>query len=229
MNKHTIARRATGAAAAAGLAVGLSLVGTTTAQADSVWDEVAACESGGNWSINTGNGYYGGLQFSQSTWEAYGGSGRADQASKSEQIRVAQATLQGQGPGAWPVCGAKAGLTKSNGGAASSAGSNQGSSSAKQQSQPDQQSQPKQQSQPQQQAATGSSAKRSTGSWSQSSGVAPKRAVTGETVTVQAGDTLNKIAQREGVDGGWKGLWALNTDTVSNPNMIYVGQTITVG
>jgi hypothetical protein len=73
------------------------------------WDAVAACESGGNWSINTGNGYYGGLQFSPSTWDAFGGSAyapRADLAAKSQQIAVAERVLAEQGPGAWPTCGA---------------------------------------------------------------------------------------------------------------------------
>jgi len=72
------------------------------------WDAVAACESGGNWSINTGNGYYGGLQFSQSTWTAYGGAGyaaRADLAPKAAQIAVAEEVLAAQGKGAWPTCG----------------------------------------------------------------------------------------------------------------------------
>lgn len=79
------------------------------------WDKVADCESSGNWAINTGNGYYGGLQFSQSTWAAYGGTRyapRADLATKREQILVAEKTLAGQGPGAWPVCGARAGLSR---------------------------------------------------------------------------------------------------------------------
>jgi hypothetical protein len=72
------------------------------------WDAVARCESGGNWSINTGNGYYGGLQFSQSTWTAFGGAAyapRADLASKSQQIAVAERVLASQGAGAWPTCG----------------------------------------------------------------------------------------------------------------------------
>ena len=72
------------------------------------WDAVAACESGGNWSINTGNGYYGGLQFNSGTWLAYGGGAyapRADLASKGEQIAVAEKVLAAQGRGAWPVCG----------------------------------------------------------------------------------------------------------------------------
>ncbi|MFT4044006.1 MAG: transglycosylase family protein [Gordonia sp. (in: high G+C Gram-positive bacteria)] len=79
---------------------------TATAAADGHnWDAVAQCESGGNWAINTGNGYYGGLQFTQSTWEANGGSGSASNASREEQIRVAENVLASQGAGAWPVCG----------------------------------------------------------------------------------------------------------------------------
>jgi hypothetical protein len=100
--------------------VGLS----APAQASSVWDAVAACESGGNWAINTGNGYYGGLQFSSSTWNAFGGAryaSSANRASKAGQIATAQRVLATQGPGAWPVCSQRAGLTRSNGGAATSA------------------------------------------------------------------------------------------------------------
>jgi hypothetical protein len=72
------------------------------------WDAVAQCESGGDWSINTGNGYYGGLQFSQRTWEAFGGAEhapRADLAGRAQQIAVAEKVLVVQGPGAWPTCG----------------------------------------------------------------------------------------------------------------------------
>ncbi len=76
----------------------------------SVWDQLAACESGGNWAINTGNGYYGGLQFSLGTWRAVGGSGLPSDASREEQIARAQAVLARQGWGAWPACTAKLGL-----------------------------------------------------------------------------------------------------------------------
>jgi hypothetical protein len=76
------------------------------AHADSVnWDAIAACESGGNWAINTGNGYYGGLQFTLGTWRANGGVGMPNEASREEQIRVAENVLRSQGIGAWPVCG----------------------------------------------------------------------------------------------------------------------------
>jgi resuscitation-promoting factor RpfA len=102
----------------AGAAIGAPLaIATAPAQADTVnWDAIAQCESGGNWSINTGNGYYGGLQFSQSTWEANGGSGNPANASREEQIRVAENTLASQGIGAWPVCGKKAGASGGGGG-----------------------------------------------------------------------------------------------------------------
>jgi resuscitation-promoting factor RpfB len=76
----------------------------------SVWDKLAQCESGGNWSINTGNGYYGGLQFSLSTWRAYGGSGYPHKASREEQIRIAKKVQAADGWGAWPACTSKLGL-----------------------------------------------------------------------------------------------------------------------
>jgi len=69
------------------------------------WDAIAQCESSGNWSINTGNGFSGGLQFTPSTWLANGGTGSAANASREEQIRVAENVLRTQGIGAWPVCG----------------------------------------------------------------------------------------------------------------------------
>lgn len=76
-----------------------------------IWDRIAQCESGGNWSINTGNGYYGGLQFTLSSWRAVGGSGLPSQASKSEQIARAQILQSRQGWGAWPACTAKLGIS----------------------------------------------------------------------------------------------------------------------
>lgn len=76
----------------------------------SVWDRIAQCESGGNWAINTGNGYYGGLQFTLSSWRAVGGVGYPNQASREEQIARAQMLQARQGWGAWPVCSARAGV-----------------------------------------------------------------------------------------------------------------------
>lgn len=96
------------AAAAAGAVAAASLALAANASADSGvnWDAVAQCESGGNWSSNTGNGASGGLQFKQATWTANGGVGAPHQASRAEQIRVAENVLRTQGLGAWPTCGA---------------------------------------------------------------------------------------------------------------------------
>jgi LysM repeat protein len=88
----------------------LALAGTAGAAPVSAWDRLAQCESGGNWSINTGNGYYGGIQFDARTWHAHGGAGLPHQASKAQQIAVAERTLAAQGWGAWPVCSRKMGL-----------------------------------------------------------------------------------------------------------------------
>ena len=87
---------------------GIALAGHAAAAPDNEWDRVAACESGGNWAINTGNGYHGGLQFSQGTWASHGGgeyATSANQATRDQQIAVAERVLASQGRGAWPVCG----------------------------------------------------------------------------------------------------------------------------
>lgn len=84
----------------------LAMLPTPAKAASPNWDAIAQCESGGNWSINTGNGYSGGLQFTPSTWKANGGQGSPQSASREAQIAVAERVLQTQGIGAWPVCGA---------------------------------------------------------------------------------------------------------------------------
>ncbi|MFE3202965.1 transglycosylase family protein [Embleya sp. NPDC059237] len=94
----------------AAIALGAVLAGPAQAASVATWDKVARCESGGNWSINTGNGHYGGLQFTLPTWRAHGGKGMPHHASKAEQIRIAEKVLANQGPGAWPTCGRRAGL-----------------------------------------------------------------------------------------------------------------------
>jgi hypothetical protein len=101
----------------AAFAVMASLVFAASAQAGPVrqdrWDRVAQCESGGNWRASTGNGYYGGLQFSSRTWHAYGGgayAATANLASRSQQIAIAEKVLRAQGWRAWPACSARAGL-----------------------------------------------------------------------------------------------------------------------
>ena len=118
MAKHRAPRYVRTKQALAGVPVvaGATVVGlgvlSSPAQAATThdWTGVAQCESGGDWSINTGNGYYGGLQFSQSTWTGYGGAAlapRADLATPSEQVQIAEKVLDGQGIGAWPTCGTR--------------------------------------------------------------------------------------------------------------------------
>jgi resuscitation-promoting factor RpfA len=91
---------------AAGAAVTSGLLAGNAAAASAVnWDAIARCESSGNWAINTGNGFYGGLQFTLLTWRANGGSGNPANATRDQQIAVAERVLTSQGIGAWPVCG----------------------------------------------------------------------------------------------------------------------------
>jgi len=112
--------RKVAATATAVIAVAAPLALTTTdanAATTRTWNRLANCESGGNWHINTGNGYYGGVQFSGSTWRAFGGgrfAPRADLASKREQIRIAERVLRSSGWGAWPACSARLGLTRAD-------------------------------------------------------------------------------------------------------------------
>ena len=204
----TIIRRAIGAGAGLALSLGIGFSGAVPAEAaTSVWDKVAQCESGGNWKINTGNGFYGGVQFAASTWKAYGGKTYASQAhlaTKAEQIAIARRVLAGQGPGAWPTCSRRAGLTKANGNASAKAmpATNPGASTIQKSSD-----------------AKKKIAKKSTHK---------KYSASGTTVHVKRGDTLRKIAKRYSVKGGWKGLWKLNKKTIKNPNLIYIGQTIKI-
>ena len=112
--RSTKAVRVAAVAGVAGAALALPLISSTGAQAASVdtWDQVAQCESGGNWSTNTGNGYYGGLQFNLSTWQAYGGTGYPHEHSREEQIAVAIKVRDANGGsyGSWPHCAAQLGL-----------------------------------------------------------------------------------------------------------------------
>jgi resuscitation-promoting factor RpfA len=115
-SRARFSRVAAGATAVVALGIG-GMIASAPANAASTttWDKIAQCESSGNWHIDTGNGYYGGLQFSASTWRAYGGSGSAADASKSKQISVAEKVLASQGWGAWPACSSKLGLSGTSG------------------------------------------------------------------------------------------------------------------
>lgn len=189
------------AVASVGVAVPAFMLGSAPAHAatSSTWDRLAQCESSGNWHINTGNGFYGGLQFTSSTWQAYGGgkyASRADLASRSAQIAVAERVLAGQGWGAWPACSAKLGLSSADAGGSPGVAPHSSGSTHE-----------------------------STAPTHHSS--APAHA-SGGNYTVRPGDTLGKLADRYQVDGGWRALWAQNRNVVHNPDLIFVGQQLSI-
>ncbi|MFJ9347770.1 transglycosylase family protein [Streptomyces sp. NPDC101237] len=218
--KHRRPSKATRVAALAGvtgvaIAAPLMATGTASAATASEWDAVAQCESGGNWAINTGNGYFGGLQFSASTWAAYGGTqyaAQANQAGKAQQIAVAEKVLAAQGKGAWPVCGkGLSGAAYTGGSSSSGSGSSSG----------------------------GGTATRSTDSQAASRSAerpAAKKTVTTPTgkkvkkgdgeYKVVKGDTLSSIAEKHKVKGGWQALFKLNKDIVDDADFIFPGQQL---
>ncbi|MFI0513881.1 transglycosylase family protein [Streptomyces sp. WSLK1-5] len=218
--KHRRPSKATRAAALAGvtgvaIAAPLMAVGNASAATASEWDAVAQCESGGDWSINTGNGYYGGLQFSASTWAAYGGTqyaAQANQASKSQQIAVAEKVLASQGKGAWPVCGTGLSSATYSGGSSSSS-SNSGSSSNTSSRSTDEQSASRSTDRPAAKKTvttpTGKKVKKGDGEYK-----------------VVKGDTLSSIAEKHKVKGGWQKLFKLNKDIIDDADFIFPGQQL---
>lgn len=197
---------------AGGAGIALPLIGAGTVQAAPVetWEKVAACESTNNWQINTGNSYYGGLQFSQSTWEAFGGrqyAARADLATKDQQIAIAEKVLKGQGPQAWPHCSVKAGLTR--GGDAPDVSPER----------------------PAPAKAAPAKARDTTKSTPRSD---PKKAASPTSVptdregyTVAGGDSLSGIAAAQELRGGWQRLYEENRRVIgSDPDLIFPGQKL---
>lgn len=219
--------RASLAVTAGGAGIALPLIGAGVAQAASVdtWNKVATCESTNNWSVNTGNGYYGGLQFSQSTWRAFGGTAyapRADLATKDQQIAVAEKVLKGQGPQAWPHCGKTAGLSRSGPAAAvtpKAPASAPVSASAR-----DTPGQGVKAPAPQAKApAAQTPAAQSAASGGSGAPVLPNPYV------VAQGDSLSAIATRQRVEGGWQALYETNRATVGgDPDLIFPGQRLTL-
>ena len=216
---------------AAGVAGTAALLGpASAAQASSVnWDAIAQCESGGNWSINTGNGFYGGLQFTKGTWKAYGGTkyaSTANKASRSEQIAIAEKVLRGQGIGAWPVCGKKGGSTKHYSGSNTS-GSHSESHSSKSHSTKSTHKSSSHKSSHTSKSVTHKSSKSSQHKATTNRVVRSASVkATGKTYVVRSGDTLSAIASRYQVKGGWHALAQLNTGIISDPNLIFPGQRI---
>ncbi|MFH8789497.1 transglycosylase family protein [Streptomyces roseoverticillatus] len=226
-------------AGVAGAAVAAPLMVATSANAASVqtWDKVAECESSGNWSINSGNGYYGGLQFSQSSWNAAGGqkyADRADHASKSAQIAVAEKLLAMQGPGAWGCAGAgnlTAGGPKANVDADSgtsktsrSGGSVSGKSHA---DRSERQAAPKKAAPKRTAPQTAEREEAPAPKQTAPSHSAPQSYKVGDgEYEVKEGDTLSKIADAKNVKGGWQKLYDRNKDIVQDADVIYVGQKL---
>ena len=207
---------------AGGAGVAIPLIGAQLVHAapEDTWHKVAACECGNNWDINTGNGYFGGLQFSQSTWQAYGGTAyapRADLATADQQMAVAEKVLAGQGPRAWPNCGPRAGLTRDGAQpqtaqAAASAPRATAKSGQAQSEKADGGEKAAAESRQRAERAERAKADRS------------KKATTYEVV---GGDSLSSIAEAHEVKGGWPGLYERNRATVGgDPDLIMPGQRL---
>ncbi|HJV99698.1 MAG TPA: transglycosylase family protein [Arthrobacter sp.] len=203
---RTAARRGITLAAvsAAGLALSATAANATTST--STWDALAQCESGGNWSTDTGNGYTGGLQFSSSTWAAYGGTGSAADATREQQIAVAEQVQASQGWGAWPSCASQLGLSGGGGAVAP-------------------------QSVPVQAVPVQSVPVQSAPVPAPTDAVATTQhaatvALSGETYTLEAGDTLSTAAEKLGVEGGWQSLADANMDTIADPDLVFEGQVL---
>ncbi len=234
---RTMAFRGATVGVAAGAAA-LGLASPALAAPASTWDAVAQCESSGNWSINTGNGYYGGLQFTDSTWDAYGGEQYADTANgatREQQIAVAEATLAGQGWGAWACAGAGGGEGPSGNSApaasSSSSSSEQASRSSQRSWSNESQSSSNEESSwndDESSSWNDDSDRSSDDSSSSAEWTAPASAADG-TYTVVSGDTLSGIAAAQNVTGGWEALFAANSDVISNADLIYPGQVLRLG
>jgi len=261
--------------AVTGLVVGAPLTAfaaPASAATTGQWDAVAQCESGGNYAINTGNGFYGGLQFTLSTWAAYGGRGAPQNASKSEQIAVAERVLAGQGKGAWPVCGTGLGAanptpvqaqTRSAPAAPSTRTVPTTPAATPTRTVPTTpaatptrtvpttpaapptrtvpSAPPSVRSAPRVVAPTvvGQSTRATNGAGdadADDSTAGAPRATTplrgsaaARSYVVRSGDTLAKIAAACQVRGGYQAIFALNRGTITNVNLIYPGETLTLG
>lgn len=211
----TAARR--GIMLAAVSLAGIALTATSATAATpghtttSVWDSLAECESSGNWATNTGNGYAGGLQFSPGTWAAYGGTGSAANASREQQIAVAEKVQARQGWGAWPACAAKLGL---GGGPIAPQSSTTARTPA---------AVPAPAKAPARQAARYAAP-------AKAAAPAPRQVapvtLSGQTYTIQSGDTLSTVAVKLNIAGGWHVLANANTATIGNPNLVFPGQVL---
>ncbi|MEU1376467.1 transglycosylase family protein [Streptomyces triculaminicus] len=227
-------------AGVAGVAVAAPLMVATSANAASVqdWNKVADCEASGNWSINNGNGFYGGLQFTQSSWAGAGGlkyAPRADLATKGQQIAVAERLLAQQGPGAWPNCGVslraggpKADVDVSGGSSKSKPSKSTGGRDTSTKTHADRGERP----------STGKHAKPAQESGTETPATKQTPGKHAKTPTfkkgdgeyeVKQGDTLSTIATAKKVKGGWAKLYDLNKKIIDDADVIYPGQMLHLG
>ena len=239
--KNTSIRRTAAALAIGGVAAATMSMPAANAVDGATWDALAQCESGGNWSINTGNGFYGGLQFTQQSWNGVGMSGSPANATRAQQIEAGERLLAIQGWGAWPACSAKLGLYGKTGAAptyteptttvAAQSQTQQTYTAPAAQAAP---AAPAAQAAPAAveapaaaPAAPAAPAAQAAAPAAQAPVVATPKAAAG-TYTVVPGDSLSLIAAKLGVAGGYQAIAAANTDIIYNVDLIFPGQVLNI-
>ena len=223
--KNTSIRRTAAALAIGGVAAATMSMPAANAVDSATWDALAQCESGGNWSINTGNGFYGGLQFTQQSWNGVGMSGSPATATREQQIEAGERLLAIQGWGAWPACSAKLGLYGKTGAAPTYT---EPTTTVAAQSQTQQTyTAPAAQAAPAAvEAPAAAPAAPAVEAPAAAPVVAPKAAA--GTYTVVPGDSLSLIAAKLGVAGGYQAIAAANTDIIYNVDLIFPGQVLNI-
>lgn len=248
--KNTSIRRTAAALAIGGVAAATMSMPAANAVDGATWDALAQCESGGNWSINTGNGFYGGLQFTQQSWNGVGMSGSPANATRAQQIEAGERLLAIQGWGAWPACSAKLGLYGKTGAAPTYT---EPTTTVAAQSQTQQTyTAPAAQAAPAAPAAQAAPAAVEAPAAAPAAQAAPAaveapaaapaapaveapvaapvaapKAAAG-TYTVVPGDSLSLIASKLGVAGGYQAIAAANTDIIYNVDLIFPGQVLNI-
>lgn len=247
--KNTSIRRTAAALAIGGVAAATMSMPAANAVDGATWDALAQCESGGNWSINTGNGFYGGLQFTQQSWNGVGMSGSPATASRAQQIEAGERLLAIQGWGAWPACSAKLGLYGKTGAAPTYT---EPTTVAAQSQTQQTYTAPAAQVAPAAPAAQAAPAAVEAPAAAPAAPAAPAaveapaaapaapaveapaaapvaapKAAAG-TYTVVPGDSLSLIAAKLGVAGGYQAIAAANTDIIYNVDLIFPGQVLTI-
>lgn len=247
--KNTSIRRTAAALAIGGAVAATMSMPAANAVDGATWDALAQCESGGNWSINTGNGFYGGLQFTQQSWNGVGMSGSPATATRAQQIEAGERLLAIQGWGAWPACSAKLGLYGKTGAAPTYT---EPTTVAAQSQTQQTYTAPAAQAAPVAPAAQAAPAAVEAPAAAPAAPVAPAapaveapaaapaveapvaaapvaapKAAAG-TYTVVPGDSLSLIAAKLGVAGGYQAIAAANTDIIYNVDLIFPGQVLTI-